>query len=147
MDINRNAPVHTTQEIEIAANPEVVWDVLTDIAHWPAWNKDITWVNMNGALTEGTTFNWKAGPGTIQSTLQNVNPTQEIVWTGTTLGINAVDAFHLERHADHTIVREEESWEGLIVHLFRGSMQGSLEKSIHAGLQYLKAEAERRASQ
>lgn len=146
MDINRNAPVQAANEVEIAAAPEVVWEVLTDFAHWPSWNKNVSWVSIDGALKKGTTFRWKAGPGTIKSTLQTVDPAREIVWTGTTMGIDAVDAYHLERHADHTIVREEESWEGLIVHLFHGSMQNTLEKTTQAGLQYLKAEAERRAS-
>ena len=33
--INERAPVVGTSEIEIAAAPEVVWDVLTAIDGWP----------------------------------------------------------------------------------------------------------------
>ena len=28
-------------EIEIAASPQSVWDVLTDFEHWPSWNPDV----------------------------------------------------------------------------------------------------------
>ena len=44
------------------------------------------------------------------------------------------------------MVSSEESWEGLLVRIFRGRMQKTLEESIDSGLGHLKAEAERRAS-
>lgn len=35
--INTEAPVVAFSEIEIAAAPEVAWDVLTEIESWPSW--------------------------------------------------------------------------------------------------------------
>ena len=41
MDINQAAPVVASGTIEIAAGPEVVWDLLADIERWPEWNADV----------------------------------------------------------------------------------------------------------
>jgi hypothetical protein len=143
--INKKAPVFATGEIEVAASPEVVWEILANIERWPTWNLDVKVASLNGELAKGTMFRWKAGPGTITSTLQSVEPLHLLAWTGNTFGIGAIHVWRMEPHDGNTIVRTEESWDGLIVSLFQGSMQKSLEKAIHDGLHYLKIEVERRA--
>jgi Uncharacterized conserved protein len=92
VEIDTSAPAVARGEIEIAAPPEIVWRVLTDIANWPSWNPDIKSVSLEGPLAAGTRFRWKAGPGTITSTLQTVDPPRRIDWTGKTFGIKAVES-------------------------------------------------------
>jgi hypothetical protein len=70
MGINQEAPAVGRSEIEIAAPPEVVWEVLTEIEQWPSWNPDIKSMSMQGDLAEGSVFRWKAGFGTITSTIR-----------------------------------------------------------------------------
>jgi hypothetical protein len=91
-------------------------------------------------------FRWKAGPGTITSTLESVEPPKVIAWTGKTVGIKAIHVYQLEPRGETTIVKSDESWDGLIVRLFRGPMTKTLQKSTESGLRYLKTEAERRAA-
>ena len=38
MQANRNAPVFSEGEIEIAAPTEEVWDPMAGIERWPQWN-------------------------------------------------------------------------------------------------------------
>ena len=70
VEINRLAPVVGSSEIEIAAAPEVAWDVLTAIGRWPSWNPTVTSVSFEGEIDPGSAFRWKAGPGTITSTIR-----------------------------------------------------------------------------
>ncbi len=144
MEIDSDAPAVARGEIEVAAPPEVVWGVLTDIADWPSWNPDVKSASLEGALASGTQFRWKAGPGTITSTIQTVEPPRRIEWTGTTFGIKAIHVHQLEQKDGGTIVSSAESWDGLPVRLLRGSMAKSLQKAVDSGLQYLKVETERR---
>ena len=72
MDVKRDDPVLAAGEIEIASEPEAVWDVLTDFAAWPSWNPDVKSMAFEGGLAEGAEFRWKAGPGTITSTIRRV---------------------------------------------------------------------------
>jgi uncharacterized protein YndB with AHSA1/START domain len=146
MTIIANAPVVAADEIEIAAPPEVVWEVMAAIDGWPAWNPDVTWASLDGELAAGTKFRWKAGPGMIISTLRRVEPPRALAWSGSTLGIDAVHVWRLEPRGGGTLVRTEESWEGLVARILRGRMQKMLEDAIASGLRHLKAEAEQRSA-
>lgn len=146
MDIHEKAPAVARAQTQIAADPESVWRLLTDFERWPSWKPDVRSAALHGSLAPGTSFVWKAGPGTIRSTLQEVDAPRTIAWTGVTFGIRAIDVFRLEPHDGGTLVKEAESWEGLVVRLFATRLRRTLQSSIESGLAGLKAEAERRAT-
>jgi uncharacterized protein YndB with AHSA1/START domain len=140
------APVSASAEAEIAAPVETTWDVLTDIERWPDWNPDVKSVDLEGEVTTGSVFRWKAGPGTITSTVDRLERPNLIAWTGTTLGgLRAHHVWHLEERNGKTHVRTSESFLGLLARIFRRSLRKTLERSLGNGLRYLKAEAERQA--
>ena len=143
--INRRAPILLAGEIEIAAPPELVWDVLSKIDAWPSWNPDVKAAALEGDLAAGSVFRWKAG-AKLTSTLTHVAPQRMIAWTGTSMGLNAVHVYTLEPRAAATIVKTEESVEGLLARLFKRPLQKTMNKSIENGLNALKAEAERRTT-
>ena len=136
-----------TSETEVAAARELVWDVLTGIEHWPSWNPDVKSVSMHGGLSEGTVFRWKAGPGTVTSTLEQVEAPQRVAWSGKTFCLKAIHVYALEARNGTTLVRTEESYDGLVARLFRGRLQKTLDGALESGLRHLRAEAERRTVQ
>jgi hypothetical protein len=144
--VNRAAPVLGTSETHVSAAREVVWDVLTGIAHWPSWNPDVKAVSMQGSVSEGSEFRWKAGPGTITSRLEHVEPPRRVAWSGKTLGLKAMHVYALEARNGTTLVRTEESYDGLVARLFRARLQKTLDDALKSGLRHLKAEAERRTA-
>jgi uncharacterized protein YndB with AHSA1/START domain len=141
--INEEAPIVGASEIEIAAPPEVAWEVLTAIERWPSWNPEVKAASIQGGIDEGTEFRWKAGPGTITSTIQHVEAPRRIAWTGKTFGIKAIHVHTLEARNGATLVTSEESYNGLVARLFRGRLQKTLDSALENGLRRLKAEAER----
>jgi hypothetical protein len=143
-----NAPVFATGEIEVAADPETVWEVMADIGRWPSWNPDITAATVHGPVRPGTSFSWKSGPGTIRSTFQVVERPTELSWTGRTMGIRAIHVYRLgpsDQDPAHTVVWLEESWDGLLARLLRRPFTRTLQTAIDTGLARLKAAAERQA--
>ena len=146
VEINRHAPVIGSCEVEIAAAPEVAWDVLTAISGWPSWNPAVTSVSFDGEIGEGAAFRWKAGPGTITSTIRDVDPLHRIAWTGTSFGVKAIHVHTFESRGDGTLVKTEESYDGLLARLLRRRLQTVLDTTLEGGLQHLKAEAERRGA-
>ena len=147
MDINRAAPVTAKAQVQIAADPQTVWDALTDFESWPVWKREVRSMSLRGPVAPGSTFEWKAGPGTIKSRLQEVDAPGRIAWTGATVGTKAIDVFRLEAREGGTLVTEEESWDGLLARLFRSRMHQTLQSGIDHGVEALKAEAEKRARQ
>jgi carbon monoxide dehydrogenase subunit G len=146
IEINERAPVVGAGEIKIAATPDVVWPVLTEIDRWPHWNPQVRSASLKGSLVEGSEFRWKAGPGTIRSTITHVDQPRKVAWTGRTLSIKAIHVYVLEPRNGTTLVKTKESYEGLVARVFRGQLQKTLDQALDEGLQHLKAEAERRSA-
>jgi hypothetical protein len=143
MSINEAAPVKAAGEIEISAGVGRVWEVMTDVERWPAWNRDVKEASLHGEVTEGREFRWKVRTGTITSRFVRVERPRLLAWTGKGFGVVAVHVWRLEERDGSTVVATEESWEGLLSRLLRVPFQKALKSSIDAGLTYLKNEAER----
>jgi uncharacterized protein YndB with AHSA1/START domain len=139
------APVTSKRSIEIAAPPETVWDVLTRFDQWLQWNPQVKSISFEGPLAAGSEFRWKAGPGTIVSTLEQVEPPRFVRWRGRTMSIKAIHEWRLEPRDGGTFVETEETYSGVVARLFRGQLQKILDKALEDGLEDLKREAERRA--
>lgn len=141
--INNHAPVKCSKTIVIDASIEKVWSVMTDINNWPNWQKDISKSNLNGALQPNATFDWKTGGVKIHSTLHTVNPCKEFGWTGNTLGLFAIHNWTLTETNGKTNVSVDESMEGFLTKIFKGSFNKSLQKGMLNWLVLLKQTCEK----
>ena len=146
MEINEGAPAVARGEIEVAASPEFVWSVLTDIANWPSWNPDVkVRVDRGPGCAAGTEFRWKAGPGTINSAFQTVEPlTASTGRERRSASRRSTSIDSNSRTARRSLDRRSHGMASS-VRLLRRSMAKSLQKAIDSGLQHLKIEAERQA--
>lgn len=145
MEIDRSAPAIATGELDIAASPEVVWDVISNIEAWPSWNPDVKTATLEGPLAVGSVFRWRAGGVSLTSTLGAVDSPREFSWSGRAMGIRAIHTFRFEPSDGGTLARSEESWAGLVPTLLRGYSRRTLDRGIRSVLRLLKDEAERRA--
>jgi uncharacterized protein YndB with AHSA1/START domain len=145
VEVERGAPALASSEIEVAAPPEVVWDVLADFWSWPRWNPEVKSLAIDGPVSEGTQFKWKTGPLSITSILRQVQRPAAIGWTGKAFGIDAVHVWRFQPRDGGTLVHTEESWSGWLPRLLRGPMRKTLQKGLDDGMPHLKGEAERRA--
>jgi carbon monoxide dehydrogenase subunit G len=152
---DRDAPVFAEGTITIAAPRAVVWQVLTELEGWPAWNPGVKSLTLTGPLAIGATFKWKAGPGTIRSKIEELDPPTTIGWTGRTFGIRARHAWQLidvpgdEGDAEGgeggtTTVTTQESWRGPVPAILRGSLAHTLQGATDDGLRALRDEALKR---
>ena len=147
MEINRAAPVFASEELDADAPMGVVWDVLTNVDDWPRWNGDVKSASLAGPVAIGTAFRWKAGgPGTIVSSIEDLEPPRRVGWTGRAFGVSAVHTWRLEEREDGgTHITTEESMEGPLTRVLRGTVQRNVERSLETWLQDLKAESEARS--
>jgi hypothetical protein len=146
MAVTAAASVAATREVTVRATRDVVWVTLTEVDRWPAWSPDVEWVRPDGPVAPGMTFRRRSGPGTIHSTIRELEPPHRLVLVGGTLGVAARHDRRLEAGpSDTTSVRTEESWSGPVARLLRGRLQVRLGRRLDERLAHLRAEAERRA--
>jgi uncharacterized protein YndB with AHSA1/START domain len=143
MNIDQTAPMSARKEIFIDAPVERVWAVQTGIKDWPAWQADLSNVEMEGNLAVGTTFKWKTKGVKITSTIQELEAGRRIGWTGSSIGTKAIHIWTFEARGNGTHVTTEESMSGWFPSLIRIFDPAFLEKSLAGSLRALKDEAER----
>jgi len=146
MEVNTRAPVVASSEIVVGASPEVVWAVLSDVDGWPDWNPGVKTASMDGLLTVGTSFRWRAGSMMINTVMREIDTPRTIGWSGQTLRLPAIHVYRIEPCADGSLVRTTESWDGLLAVLFKKALTRYLQRSLDAGLEYLKVESESRTA-
>lgn len=145
VNVDAMAPVVCMSETFIHAPVAAVWEVLSDLSHWPAWNRSVSSIHVAGHVEPGTPFKWVAWGARIRSRLQQVDPPHTIAWTGRTLGLDAIHIWHLDGKDDGTSVRTEESYEGLLARLFPDFMTRALQKTLDQALDELKTESQSRS--
>ncbi len=146
IDINRTAPASAEASGHIAAPPQVVWDILTDLENWSQWNAEVTAMDFRGPLAVGSHFTWKGGGATIHSELLEVSPPHRVAWAGRTFpGINAVHVWSFTPDDEGTMVHTAESFDGFVVRLMRSKMRKMLSDTLENGIRMLREAAELRA--
>jgi len=143
MTINQEAPVIQTKEIFINAAPEKVWDVLTNIKNWGAWNNRIKKARLKDALKVGTVFTWKTNGSKIKSKIHTYKTNQILGWTGKAFGAKAIHNWYLEPIENGTRIKVEESMEGWIIQLMKNKMNSILKEDMFFWLEQLKRESEK----
>ncbi len=142
MEIDRDAPLSAKKDILISAPLEKVWSEITRIDHWSKWQPDVTSSKLDGTLSTGTMFYWKAKGLNITSAIQVLEPMQSIAWTGKSLGMDAIHIWRFEKHKEGTFVQTEESLSGWFPRILKLFDPNFLEKSLQNSLQILKAHVE-----
>lgn len=137
------AAAYAQAQVEVAAPPERIWRLLTDIGAWPDWNELVDRATLEGPLGPGTVFRWKSKGLAVTSTLREVAPERRLAWTGRAFGTRALHCWELEATPRGTLLRTAESFHGWLPKLAPKTMQRTLDAALPAWLQALKTAAER----
>jgi carbon monoxide dehydrogenase subunit G len=144
MQIDGAAPVQARAELLVEAPQSQAWALLTNISEWSRWNPGVNRVVVEGPIAEGTEFRWRAGRLSIASRLVVVEPERRFVWTGRTLGMDAVHVWEFEGRGEEVLVRTEESLDGTLARWFQGRLQGTVQRTLDESLRLLSSECKRR---
>lgn len=141
--IDEGAPVKASRQIDIAAKPARVWDLIVAARSWPEWQKDIQTVQAAGPLTSGMHFSWRTGGMQIDSQVKLCEPPNRLSWTGTAFTAKAVHVWELRSEpGDHTLVIVKESMDGPLMAELYSSRR--LAESCERWLEALKKAAEQK---
>jgi len=136
-------------EITIAATPERVWSVLTDLAKYADWNPFIR--QASGEVRAGSRMQLSIHPPggramTFRPTVREASPGRELRWLGH-LGIPGLfdgeHVFTLEAAGvGGTRLRQSEEFRGALVHVLPRSVFERTRRGFEAMNQALKAVVE-----
>jgi hypothetical protein len=141
-DIDRDAPVVTHHEIDIAAPLDVVWRLHTDVNQWPSWNLEITAAKIAGEFQPGNSFTWTSWGVTVTSTIHVVEDHSHTVWSGPTQGIMGIHEWRFEETPSGVHVATNESWSGDPVEGDADGFRAALDTSLVSWLGRLQTQAE-----
>ena len=136
-------------EIEIAATPGQVWSILTDFPAYPDWNPFIR--SINGAPEQGASLEVRIQPSgakgmTFRPTVLTVIRNQELRWLGRLLVTGIFDGEHcftIEPIANGKVrFQQSEQFSGILVSMFRASLDRDTKRGFEEMNQALKMRAE-----
>ena len=139
IEVNKNAKAYGKEEILIHAPLVKVYGLVGDISNWTEWQSAVAETQLHGTFSEGTEFTWKANGMKIHSKLHTVQQNAKIGWTGKMFWIKAVHNWWFTTKGKSTVVRVEESLDGLGSSL----MKKTLKEGISKNLVELKIRAEK----
>ena len=137
-------------QIEIAASAERVWSLLMDFSGHARWNPFVR--SIEGSPTIGESLNVSIQPPgargmRFRPRVLAVEPMREFRWKGKLVIPGLFDGEHffmLEPKSDARLLfRQGEVFSGLLVPLFRRSLDGATRQGFVAMNEALKREAER----
>lgn len=115
-------PIVVRNEIVIPAPAERVWDLLVDVERWPSWYRACKWVRIESAGNAPSagraaslfTFQWKAHPVTLRSTVIANERPRTFAFVADGRGVHAERRFTLTPTADgmSTVVVSDETQVG-----------------------------------
>jgi hypothetical protein len=140
-----------TTELIICAPPAVVWDVLLDFAAYPEWNPFI--VEIAGRPVVGARLEARmVPPGTkgirLRPVVRAVVAERELRWKGSLMVPGVLDGEHsflLEPHEQGTRFVQSERFTGLLVALFRRSLDTDTRRGFEEMNRALRDRAEQLA--
>lgn len=135
-------------EIQINANPEQIWEILTDLDKYPEWNPFVT--SAKGKVAEGEKLEVKISPPNkkemvFKPTVLTAKTNSEFKWLGHLLFPGLFDGEHvftITGNENGSLLVQKETFKGILVPLVWGSMEKHTKDGFELMNRALKTRAE-----
>ncbi|WP_102418297.1 SRPBCC family protein [Mycobacterium sp. 4858] len=136
----------TEDSVEIDAPPQLVWDVFSDVEHWPEWTASVTsLVGRDGAaLGIGKRFTIKQpGMSKLVWKVTEIDPGSSWTWVQRSPGVNVIARHYVTARPDGgTLVRQQLDQRGMLGALVGRLMLNKTKRFLKIEAQGLKARSE-----
>jgi len=127
------------------APPQDVWRSLIDAGAWPEWYPNAANVTVydapDGRLFAGAKFRWKTFGVTINSRVEEFEPTTRIAWSACAFGLEVYHAWLITPKGEGCVVQTEETQHGFLARLGAFLRPGQMHKFHQIWLENLRARA------
>ena len=133
-------------EIDIAASPAQVWEILIAASTWPEWYEGASDVqlraNTSGKLEAETVFSWKTMGLNFESTIKEYVPNSRLSWESTKKSIQGYHAWLIIPTTTGCKLITEESQHGWLTILEKTFQPKKLHRLHDIWLREIKQKAE-----
>lgn len=143
-----NAVFHVHNEIEIAAPPQVVWDILIRANAWPDWYvgaRNVATKSPSGLLADKSSFAWETMGLRLETEVREFVPPFRLSWESRKSSLQGYHAWLIEPTPTGCRVVTDESFNGLLAFLQKVFIPRKLEGLHEVWLVELKKKAEAQA--
>jgi uncharacterized protein YndB with AHSA1/START domain len=139
------APFFVHNQIEIAAPPPVVWDILTDVRAWPDWYEGATNLTVRSPdqrVGPGVVVSWRTMGLNFDSEVKEFEPPFRFAWESRKAVIQGYHAWLIVPTATGSRVITDESFNGFLAYMQRTFIPHKLHRLHQTFLEELKVKAE-----
>lgn len=132
-------------EIEIAATPEQVWNVLIQVRTWEQWYEGASNIEIQGdepVLEAGSVFTWTTMGLDFTSTIKEFEPHRRLAWESQKWSISGWHAWLIIPTEDGCILITDEAQNGFLTYLERMFQPNKLRRLHDIWLAEIKRRAE-----
>jgi uncharacterized protein YndB with AHSA1/START domain len=141
-EVQEDAAVLHMESQLIDAPRDLVYDIISDVEHWPEWHSAVSKTDLEGSGKKGRMFKWHSSGMTFKSIIHTASKPEEFGIVARTMWFKVIFNWTLEPFMGGTRVSIEESITGLGAEL----MKKSIRSSMTLTLMELKKYAESRVS-
>lgn len=98
------APVQVGPDFLTPLKPQRVWDVLSSLDNWGAWNPKVTKVQAGPGLNVGTQLSYGWEEREVKATIEEVKDDQELTWKGARTGDDVLLRWEIRPMGVNTLV-------------------------------------------
>lgn len=134
-----------SNDISIAAPPNIVWPWLIRASAWPEWYPNSARVKIEGGsadLVLNARFTWRTFGVAISSNVREFIPYERIAWDGSGMLLDVYHAWLIEARPKGCWVLTEENQNGLAARAQAIFMPNRMRRGHQLWLEGLKAKAE-----
>jgi len=139
------AAFYISNQIDIAAPPQVVWDILTDVQAWPDWYEGATNLTVRSPdhrVGPGVVVSWRTMDMNFDSEVKEFEPPFRFAWESRKAVIQGYHAWLIIPTADGSRVVTDESFHGFLGVMQRIFLPNKLRRLHDIFLEELKKQAE-----
>lgn len=134
------SPIHTSNQLVLAAPPERVWAWLVRAVRWPEWYGNARDVTIEGGqrdLALGSRFSWVTFGVRVHTVVEEFVPNHRLAWSGKGLGASAYHGWVITPRDGGSHVITEETQRGLVASAGRWPLRRGLRRWHHRWLEGL----------
>ena len=136
-------------QIDIAAPPEVVWNIVTNVQAWPDWYvgaTNLTVLSPDRRVGPGVVVSWRTMGLDFNSEVKEWEPPTRFAWESRKAVIQGYHAWLIVPTATGCRVITDESFNGFLAYMQRSFIPNKLHRLHQIFLEELKVKAEAQAA-